>query len=509
MWNDLTQSQKDEIISMAAQSGVSNIDDIMELYNSSSSGLPSVEQLKPTEFEEKESMIVQEQINANNKPLPDHTYMIRSEDISQNKNIQLALNYLNKFSGGKANPVNVNGEPIPTEDWDLQAAQQQQSLQEVPEKYRQYINQDAMANPEGYANGGNLFAEKGVLEENPDDEFQYYGTTLPTVPVYPEGTVMYDGVGYNLNGEESGNNLFAENGQLNGDPTNNTNETTDNNSWFGGFWDAVSPYVKGGLGAATALMFPSESAQYIANRNRVNEERQNELDAQAKQDALTRFESQRWVDNNKNNYERTLNNVVNFERAFEGYIPEAKKILDSNGKTSTITAGYGNTVYVNDDGTVRPLKLGEKWSEELSAEQQRRYLEKVAVPAAKNVLGLKNFDSYPEELKFQLLDALFNVGATKIRDNAENYMGALKEYESSKGYLNPNYDLNKIMQHADWNLNTKTEKGTPSSIAVRAIYRQYPQFINYDNLQYALKKDKWQELYDAQKEIIRKNIKKN
>lgn len=59
-----------------------------------------------------------------------------------------------------------------------------------------------------YAPKGNGFRFGGSLKKfepggptSQDDEFQYYGTTLPTIPVYPKGTVMLNGVGYNPNGE--------------------------------------------------------------------------------------------------------------------------------------------------------------------------------------------------------------------------------------------------------------------------------------------------------------------
>lgn len=107
---------------------------------------------------------------------------------------------------------------------------------------------EVVITPKNYQDGGPTVQ---------DDEFPYYGTTLPTVVVYPKGTVMFNGVGYNPNGEAlqqakqlAYNNRVAQAsaqrdrmlqvGKLHGNIRNATNK--------------VAPYVGAAIGAPLAAI---------------------------------------------------------------------------------------------------------------------------------------------------------------------------------------------------------------------------------------------------------------
>lgn len=168
-----------------------------------------------------------------------------------------------------------------------------------------------------------------------------------------------------------------------------------------------------------------------------------------------------------------------FRRSFETFSPKVESVKNT-GKGSTNVLGYGLSFYINEDGSTRPLIAGETISREDAIEQLRRYDEVYGPAQIKNNLGLTNFDSYPDDLKFQLLEAMFNMkGPKSIRyrkDGTEsNYYKALTEYEKNKGWEDSSYDYNQIYKHADWNKNTN------GWIGVRAGARQYPSQMNWND----------------------------
>lgn len=156
-----------------------------------------------------------------------------------------------------------------------------------------------------------------------------------------------------------------------------------------------------------------------------------------------------------------------FKKAFEGF--HEKAYLDKKKKVPTV--GTGLTYWRNPDGTE---KRSVKLSDTITPEENQKQLDYTAIGHRNDIIkfGATNFDKYPPALKFQLYDAFFNVGVNNLRNKSPKYKAAIIEYEASKGYENPDYDLNKIYQHADWNRNDKGWLG------IRSRMRQHPDRLN-------------------------------
>ena len=170
--------------------------------------------------------------------------------------------------------------------------------------------------------------------------------------------------------------------------------------------------------------------------------------------------------NNKAHYSDIEEKLFNFQKEFEDFIPEAKYIPDENGG-STLTVGYGSTKYWNEDGTYRDLKIGEKWTEEEAKEQNHRAYKFDILPWIKseNGLGLKHFDTYPEDLKFNILDPVYNVKRTSLsRTKSPNWRNALDYYEANGLYNDPNYDTWQINKHGNWSTSNKGRLGLRSKM---------------------------------------------
>lgn len=160
-----------------------------------------------------------------------------------------------------------------------------------------------------------------------------------------------------------------------------------------------------------------------------------------------------------------LDEHAKFRLAFEEYYPKA--YYDSLGKKYTV--GTGLTYIIDKNGKEIPVKKGDTITEEENLRQLQMREQRAEEYARSKT---KYWDLYHPELKFQILDAMFNVGNHGVWNNSPNYQSALREYEKEEGWKNPNYDLTKIFKHADWNLNNENWLG------IRARMRQNPQAIN-------------------------------
>ena len=186
-----------------------------------------------------------------------------------------------------------------------------------------------------------------------------------------------------------------------------------------------------------------------------------------------------YVETNTKNTYLTDNNYLEehskFRRAFEEFYPKA--YYDAKGKTYTI--GTGLTYLLDNKGREVKVKKGDTITESENLRQLRLREEK-AEEYARNKTAY--WDNYHPELKFQILDAMFNAGNSNVWNKSPKYQAALRQYEKDKGWEDPDYNLFDIFQHADWNLNDKKWLG------VRARMRRNPQAINpedynliYDN----------------------------
>ena len=181
---------------------------------------------------------------------------------------------------------------------------------------------------------------------------------------------------------------------------------------------------------------------------------------------------------NDNLYDR----LRSFRVAFEGFSSGIKDTQNTGDPNKSPVLGYGMTFYINKDGSTRDFKEGETITKEDALEQLDRY-DRIYAPKELKKIGLTNFDKYPAELKFQLMEAMFNMRGTDSiihksgRDRrTSNYYNALLEYEKNKGWENPDYDYNQIFKHADWN-------GTTNGwIQLRSFMRQQPQYINWNDV---------------------------
>lgn len=167
----------------------------------------------------------------------------------------------------------------------------------------------------------------------------------------------------------------------------------------------------------------------------------------------------------KDNY---IQELANFRNAFEEFKPKA--YWDSFGKKYTV--GTGLTYYLDENGNETKVRKGDRISkEENDIQIARRVARDEEYARSKTPF----WDKYHPELKFQILEAMYNVGPKAVWVGSENYQNALREYEKAKGWKKKDYDLKKIFQHADWNLNNQKWLG------VRSAMRRNPQAINPDD----------------------------
>lgn len=165
-----------------------------------------------------------------------------------------------------------------------------------------------------------------------------------------------------------------------------------------------------------------------------------------------------------------LNEVSKFISTFEEFYPDAYE--DTHNGKNIWTVGSGLTYLLDDEGNEIKVKKGDTITKEENINQLNKRLQK-------NIDYVKSktqyWDNYPAELKFQLLDAMYNIGTSKVWNPETNYIKAIRQYENEKGWENPEYDLKNIFQHADWNLNNKGWLG------IRSIMRRNPQSINAED----------------------------
>lgn len=190
--------------------------------------------------------------------------------------------------------------------------------------------------------------------------------------------------------------------------------------------------------------------------------------------------------------------LARFQTKFEDYIPYAEPVNNENGGQSMLV-GYGTTRCYDENGNSRNLVKGEYMSEKEALEQRKRYLKYDAVPfvKAKTGLGLTNFDKYPPELKFHILDAVYNIGNNGLLKKSPKWKKELETYESSSGYSIKDYDVSKILVNGDWSINHRTRDGKHhSSLSVRSAMRRNPQKIDTNHYKDVLNANMWDSLYD-------------
>ena len=175
-----------------------------------------------------------------------------------------------------------------------------------------------------------------------------------------------------------------------------------------------------------------------------------------------------------------------FRRAFEQYYPEA--YWDPKGKRWTV--GTGLTFIIGEDGKEIPVKEGDRISE---SENQKQLIlrERKAEDYART--KSKYYDYYHPELKFQILDAMFNVGNSGVWNQSPSYQAALRKYEKDRGWEDPEYNLGYIFKHADWNLNDGKWLG------LRSRMRRNPQSIvpeDYEKIYLNQYRDSLRTAYD-------------
>lgn len=185
----------------------------------------------------------------------------------------------------------------------------------------------------------------------------------------------------------------------------------------------------------------------------------------------------------KDNYKEELSK---FRNAFEEYHPKA--YWDSKGQKWTV--GTGLTYLIDDNGKEIPVRKGQRLSEAENQEQIIRRVNRDEDYARKKT---PYWDKYHPELKFQILEAMYNAGNANVWEKSPKYQRALRKYEEAKGWRDRDYDLKDIFQHADWNLNDRKWLG------VRSSMRRNPQAINpddYSKIYYNHFRDSLRTVYD-------------
>ena len=196
--------------------------------------------------------------------------------------------------------------------------------------------------------------------------------------------------------------------------------------------------------------------------------------------------------------------VTQFQNAFENFLSEAKEIpQEDRTKPKQWLIGYGmSKIYDAKEKKWRPVREGDKLTKAQAEEQREKWYDDI-FRSEVDRLKLYHFDEYPDELKFQLFDLLYNTSGIE-KDSVGRrtaYLQELLNYESKRGFKSNKYDLRKILQHADWSLNHITKSGTHSSLGLRSIMRRNPNAIDYEDLEIALITHKWDELWNKYDKI--------
>lgn len=196
--------------------------------------------------------------------------------------------------------------------------------------------------------------------------------------------------------------------------------------------------------------------------------------------------------------------VEKFQNAFEDFLGKATLVdQEDKSKSKQWLIGYGlSKIYDYKNKKWRPVREGDTLTQAQAENQRERWYNDIFKKEIDR-LKLYHFDEYPEDLKFQIFDLLYNTSGIEKNRSGERtkYMQELLNYESHRGFENKWYDLRKILEQADWSLSHKTEKGGHSSLALRSIMRRNPSAIDYEDLRFALNKDKWDELWDKYNNI--------
>lgn len=181
--------------------------------------------------------------------------------------------------------------------------------------------------------------------------------------------------------------------------------------------------------------------------------------------------------------------LLDFQTAFENFSSKAYVSPENDG---TYTIGYGTKYIYDDNGKSRKVNENDKLTKEEALEQRRRYIKYSIEPNLKN-WGLNNVDKYPDWLKFQLYDNVYNN--RNFRNS--KYLSLLKEYDNSEGYKKSDYNYDDIINESDFSVKHRRNDGKPSSLAIRGVMRQQPYNINFDDLNNVLIRDKQDSLYNV------------
>jgi hypothetical protein len=196
--------------------------------------------------------------------------------------------------------------------------------------------------------------------------------------------------------------------------------------------------------------------------------------------------------------------VTKFQNSFEDFLGKATLVdQEDKSKPKQWLIGYGlSKIYDYKDKKWRPVREGDTLTQAQAEHQREKWYNDIFKKEI-NRLKLYHFDEYPEDLKFQIFDLLYNTSGIEKNRSGERtkYMQELLNYESHRGFENKWYDLRKILEQADWSLSHKTEKGEHSSLGLRSVMRRNPSAIDYEDLKFALNKDKWDELWDKYNNI--------
>ena len=181
--------------------------------------------------------------------------------------------------------------------------------------------------------------------------------------------------------------------------------------------------------------------------------------------------------------------LLDFQTAFENFSSKAYVSPENDG---TYTIGYGTKYIYDDNGKSRKVNENDKLTKEEALEQRRRYIKYSIEPNLKH-WGLNNVDKYPDWLKFQLYDNVYNN--RNFRNS--KYLSLLKEYDNSGGYKKSDYNYDDIINESDFSVKHRRNDGKPSSLAIRGVMRQQPYNINFDDLNNVLIRDKQDSLYNV------------
>lgn len=195
-----------------------------------------------------------------------------------------------------------------------------------------------------------------------------------------------------------------------------------------------------------------------------------------------------------------------FQYAFEEFhskaYPDNYQHQKDPTKDPIWTIGSGLTYWLDANGKETKVKKGDIITEkENKIQLERRWKRNEEMIKT----HLPNFDKYPPALKFQISDAVFNVGHSGVWPESPNYTAALKRYEETEGWKNKNYPLGDIYQHADWNWKDKK-----SFIGTRSRMRANPDNINpadYKIVRYTHKRDSIQNAYESRLPFMKKSNK--